>query len=65
MNYKTLKTGDIRKPGDEVRSTVPVVSLDYAGHKLDEQGLFRPVNLIGVAITESDLMHLEFRRIYA
>lgn len=68
MNYKSLTLGDIRQPGDEVRSKVkvappePLSHAKYHNHKADLAAYFRPTNLLGQPILASDFMHLEFRR---
>lgn len=64
--YKSLTLGDIRQPGDEVRSTnklsPPGNLAKYHNYEADLRGAFRPTNLLGQPILASDLMHLEFRR---
>lgn len=60
MKYITLKAGNVRKFGDEVKCKT---SADvYPVDTRDRIPEFRPTFLIGHVIQESDLRHLEFRR---
>lgn len=57
MNYKTLKVGDVRQQGDEVKALCVGI---WSGHWIKDG--WRPVTLVGWPILPSDLVNAEFRR---
>ena len=62
---KTLKAGDVRQEGDQVRSKDVRIGFLGGGStstSILTPGSWKDVNLIGWPILFSDLMHAEFRR---
>lgn len=60
MKYLTLKVGDVRRAGDQVRSTNRTNSPNHPG---DHSGKWRETDLVGFAIIPADLMTCELRRV--
>jgi len=60
MKYETLKAGDTRKQGDEVRSLEE--PLNDARSRKQKQSEWHKTELIGLPIMKSDLAHFEYRR---
>lgn len=65
MKYQTLKAGDVRKKGDEVRSRELCVCDARHNPRVDAKldiTKWRETELIGWEIFKSDVAHLDFRR---
>lgn len=58
MKYQTLKAGDIRRQGDQVRSNNCTLHINQPA---DHNNKWRNTDLVGFAILESDLMCCELR----
>ena len=65
MKYETLKAGDVRRKGDEVRSKEPAMS-DWRHNPEKDPSMditkWRKTELVGEEILKIDLSHLELRR---
>lgn len=61
QKYQTLNAGDVRFLGDEVRAIVPPSNQAVVHHN-DMIAEWRPINLRGHVILQSDLINAEFRR---
>lgn len=67
MNYETLKAGDVRQEGDEIRRRYDVgesssrIPQRYAD-RFPEEFKWTKVNLLNCVILQSDLISHEFRR---
>lgn len=66
MNYQTLKTGDVRRLGDEQRNFYRAnMHQNRRGahrHPTVSANPWRPICLVGHTVLGADLCHLEFRR---